>query len=51
MDIAKKSVCLHICMCTVYVPGTLRDQKKVSDPLKLKLQMVICQYVGAGNQT
>lgn len=38
-------------VCTMYMPGALRGQKKVLDPLKLKLQMVMSQYVGAGNQT
>lgn len=33
-------VCLHICLCLMCEPGALVNQKKVSDPLGLKLQNV-----------
>lgn len=33
------------------VPGTLRGQNKVSDPLDLELQVIMSYYVGTGNQT
>lgn len=28
-------VCLHVCICTTYVPGVLGNQKRVLDPMKL----------------
>lgn len=30
--------CLHVCMCSVYMHGAHRGQKRVLDPLELKLQ-------------
>jgi hypothetical protein len=36
--------CLHVCLCSPYIPDVHRGQKKVSD-LHLELQMV----VGAGS--
>lgn len=42
-------------MCTSCVPSTVRGQKKVSDPLKPELQMVVCHYselgTGPGSST
>lgn len=35
-------------MCTSCVPSTVRGQKKVSDPLKPELQMVVCHYSELG---
>lgn len=35
---------LHVFLCTTYVPGALRGQKKMSDPLKLELQLVVKYY-------
>jgi hypothetical protein len=32
-----------------YMPGSLRDQKRLLDPLGLELQIVVSHYVGAGN--
>lgn len=40
---------LQVYLCTTYVPEALRGQKKMSDPLKLELQLVIKHYVGAEN--
>lgn len=37
------------CMCTVCMPGANGNQKRVSDPLQLKFQMVVSQPSGAGN--
>lgn len=34
---------------TIYMPGACRGQKKLSDLLKLELQMVVGCQVGAGN--
>lgn len=34
---------------TMYMPGACRGQKKLSDLLKLELQMVVGCHVGAGN--
>lgn len=38
--------CPPACMCTKCVPGAYRGQKRVSDPLLLKLLMVLshCEY-------
>ena len=30
--------CLYVCMCTMCVPGTFGGQKRVSEPLELKLR-------------
>lgn len=30
-------VCLPACLCTMYMPDALGDQKRVSDPLELEL--------------
>jgi hypothetical protein len=32
------------------MPGTYRGQKKVLDPLKLRLQMVVNSHVDSGNK-
>jgi hypothetical protein len=40
-----------MCMCSVFVPDTHRGQNKALNPLKLELQTVISQHVGAGNRT
>lgn len=39
---------LHVCPCTMCMSGAHTGQKKVSDCLELKLQVVMIQYVGAG---
>lgn len=39
--------CLHVCLCTMCVPGAYRGQKKVLDSLELELQT----DVGARNWT
>ena len=36
------SMCLHVCMCTVFMPGACSDQKRVLNRLK-ELQMVVSQ--------
>lgn len=33
-------LCLHVCICTICVPGAFRDQKRVSGPLELESQML-----------
>lgn len=33
--------CLNVYLCTVCVPGAHAGQKKVSDPLRLDLQMAV----------
>lgn len=35
------SVCLHVCLCTTYRLGVLKDQKRVLDLLELELQTVL----------
>lgn len=44
-----KSVCLHVCMCTVFVPGAQGGQKKALDLLELELQTVVFCRIGARN--
>ena len=49
MCISVISAC--VCICTMCMPGVLRDQKRELNHLKLELQMVVSCYVDAGNQT
>ena len=37
-------------MNTTYIPGTLKGQERVSDPLALELQMAMSCHVCAGNR-
>ena len=37
--------CLHVCLCTVYRPASVEDQK-VSDSLELEFQGAGSCYVG-----
>ena len=43
--------CLCVCLCASCLPSTVGDQKRMSDPLELALQMVVSSHVGAGNPT
>jgi len=45
------SVCLHICLCTICVPGagSLRGQRRALDFLELELWKVVCHLVGVGS--
>ena len=38
-------------MCTMYVVGAHRGQKRASDSLEVELQMVVNYQAGAGKQT
>ena len=40
-------VCLHVCMCTIWVPRSLRGQKQELDTLELELQIGVDRPVGA----
>lgn len=40
-------ILLHVSLCTTCVPVAHRYQKRTSDPLELKLQMVMSLHVGA----
>lgn len=40
---------LSLCLCTVYVPGDLGDQKRASDPLRLELEIAVSFQVGTGS--
>lgn len=42
---------LHLCICTMCVPGAIGGQKGSMDPLELELWMVVNHHVGAGNRT
>lgn len=33
-------LCLHVCICTMYVPGSLGGQRKALGPLKLELPVM-----------
>lgn len=37
-------------VCTTFMPGAHRDQKRALEPLELALQMVISCHVGSGNR-
>lgn len=34
-------VCLHICLCIMYMPCACEVQKRILDPLKLELQKLV----------
>lgn len=38
--------CLHVCLCTTCMYGAHRDQKRVSDTLKLELHTVVDHHEG-----
>lgn len=40
---------LSACMCTMYITGTQGSQKRILDPLKLELWMVVNHFVGSEN--
>jgi hypothetical protein len=41
--------CIYVCV--LYAYSTHRDQRRVSDPLELELQLSVSCHVGAGNGT
>ena len=41
--------CLHECMHTVCIPGAHGGQKRTSDAMELKLQMVVSLHVSDAN--
>jgi hypothetical protein len=41
------SACLHVCMCTAYMPGANRSQQRATDLLGLELQGILSHRVGA----
>lgn len=43
------SVSIYVCVCTMGEPGLGGGWERASDPLDLKLQMVVSLPVGAGN--
>jgi hypothetical protein len=43
-----KVFCLHLYMYTMCIPGAQRGQKRVSEALQLKLQIVVSHHVTAG---
>lgn len=38
-----------LCLCTTFMLGVLRGQKRVLDSLELDLQMAVSHHVGAWN--
>ena len=49
MILCAKVFCLRVCLCTMYVLGALRGQRRMVDPLELELQMVMSLQVNVGN--
>lgn len=45
----KSFACMYV-MCTLYVPGAYRGQKRASDPLDIKSWMVLRHSVDYGNR-
>jgi Flp pilus assembly protein TadB len=43
--------CLHACLCTTYVLGARRVQKRMLVSLEPELETVVSHHVGAVNQT
>ena len=41
---------LPVCLCSMYLPGACRGQKKVLGPLELESRMVVSHHAGAANQ-
>lgn len=44
-------ILLHLCLSATCVPGDLRGQKGVSDPLNLELEVPMSCHVGASKET
>lgn len=42
---------LPVCICTIYMLGASRGQKRALEPLNLGLRMVVSHRVGTGNHT
>lgn len=43
--------CMHICLCTMFMPGVHSDEKRVLDFLELELQKVVSSYAVVETQT
>jgi hypothetical protein len=43
--------CLHVCLCTICLPGAYGGRRKITGPLDLELQEFSSHHVGARNQT
>lgn len=41
----------NVCLYTTNVPGAFGGQRRVPDPLKLELYMVVCLHIGSENGT
>lgn len=39
--------CQDVCLCIACVPDAQEGQKRVTDPLKLELEMAVNHHVGA----
>ena len=44
-----KVICLHVCLCTLFVLGGPGGKKRASDLLELKLQIIESLHAGSGN--
>lgn len=40
---------MHVCLCTAFMPGSHRGQKKVLDALNLELETILSYHVGIRN--
>lgn len=43
------NACLHVCLHNTLMFGALEGQKRIVDPLELKLQIFVNHHVPAGN--
>lgn len=43
--------CLPVCLYSIFMSGTIEDQKRMWESLELELQVVINYHVGTGNWT
>lgn len=53
-DLFTLRVCMlgpHAYTCTILIPRASGGLRKVSDPLRFELWMIVSRYMGAGNQT
>jgi hypothetical protein len=47
MGVMKMGWYMRVCLCTTFMPGAIRGQARISDPLDLELQIVVSLRVHA----
>lgn len=45
------NILLHICICTICLPGALGEQRRALDTLELELQVIVNCHLDSRNQT